>query len=100
MADAREVIPVDGLDPRAATLYPTVETALQVCLDASPRLGETVVVVGDTPYDAEAATKAGLKTVGVLCGGFPAADLTRAGCVALYQDPADLLANYRQSPLA
>ena len=31
----REVVAVDDLDPRAATLYPTVETALQVCLDAS-----------------------------------------------------------------
>src|SRR5207248_7231916 len=31
-----------------------------------------VIVVGDTPYDAEAAGKAGLRTVGVLCGGWPA----------------------------
>lgn len=60
----------------------------------------TVVVVGDTPYDAEAAGKAGLRTVGVLCGGFPAATLRAAGCVTLYRDPADLLANYDRSPLA
>ena len=46
VADAREVTPVDGLDPRAATLYPLVETALQVCHDAAARLGEVVVVVG------------------------------------------------------
>uniref|UniRef100_UPI0005B99285 HAD family hydrolase n=1 Tax=Methylobacterium sp. B1 TaxID=91459 RepID=UPI0005B99285 len=37
-------------------------------------------VVGDTPYDAEAAAKAGLPTIGLLCGGFPEADLTAAGC--------------------
>ena len=43
VADAREVVPVDDLDPRAATLYPMVETALQVSLDAAPRLGETAV---------------------------------------------------------
>jgi 2-desacetyl-2-hydroxyethyl bacteriochlorophyllide A dehydrogenase len=43
---AREAMPVDGLDGRAATLYPLVETALQVCLDAAPRLGEHVVVAG------------------------------------------------------
>ena len=30
-----------------------------------------VIVVGDTPYDAEAAGKAGLKTIGFLSGGFP-----------------------------
>lgn len=58
------------------------------------------VVVGDTPYDAEAAGKAGLKTVGVLCGGFPEDVLRRAGCVAIFRDPADLLARYDQSPLA
>jgi 2-desacetyl-2-hydroxyethyl bacteriochlorophyllide A dehydrogenase len=46
VADAADAVAVDGLDPRAATLYPLVETALQVCLDAAPRLGETVVVVG------------------------------------------------------
>jgi len=58
------------------------------------------VVVGDTPYDAEAAGKAGLQTVGVLCGGFPEEDLRAAGCVRIYRDPADLLANYDSSPLA
>jgi 2-desacetyl-2-hydroxyethyl bacteriochlorophyllide A dehydrogenase len=46
LADAAEAVAVDGLDPRAATLYPLVETALQVCLDAAPRLGETALVVG------------------------------------------------------
>ncbi len=59
-----------------------------------------VIVVGDTPYDAEAARKAGLRTIGVLSGGFPEQDLRRAGCVAIYQDPADLLRNYETSPLA
>ncbi|WP_375454222.1 HAD family hydrolase [uncultured Methylobacterium sp.] len=61
---------------------------------------EAVVVVGDTPYDAEAASKAGLATVGVLCGGFPEADLSAAGCIAIYRDPQDLLEGYASSPLA
>lgn len=59
-----------------------------------------VVVVGDTPYDAEAAGKAGLRTVGVLSGGWPAEKLRAAGCVAVYRDVADLLEQYEQSPLA
>lgn len=42
----RDVILLDGEDPRRATLLPLVETALQACLDAGPRLGETVVVLG------------------------------------------------------
>ena len=58
------------------------------------------IVVGDSPYDAEAAAKLNLKTVGVLCGGFPESDLRAAGCVAIFRDPADLLARYEQSPLS
>jgi phosphoglycolate phosphatase-like HAD superfamily hydrolase len=65
---------------------------------ALERLGEidraSVIVVGDTPYDAQAAGKAGLRTVGVLCGGFPEAELREAGCIAIYRDPADLLEHY------
>ena len=59
-----------------------------------------LIVVGDTPYDAEAAGKAGLRTVGVRGGGWPDDKLKAAGCVAIYDGPADLLANYDTSPLA
>ncbi len=59
-----------------------------------------VIVVGDTPYDAEAAGKINLRTVGVLCGGFPEEELRAAGCLSLYLDPADLLARYDQSLLS
>ncbi len=59
-----------------------------------------VIVVGDTPYDAEAAGKAGLRTVGVLCGGFPEDSLRKAGCIAIYAGPTDLLARYAGSPLS
>lgn len=61
---------------------------------------DQVIVVGDTPYDAEAAAKAGLRTVGLLCGGWSEDDLRQAGCVAVFKDPADLLAHYAESPLA
>ena len=53
-----------------------------------------VLVIGDTPYDAQAAGKAGLRTIGVLCGGFSEDSLREAGCIAIYDDPADLLARY------
>jgi HAD superfamily hydrolase (TIGR01549 family) len=68
---------------------------------ALERLGDVevseAVVVGDTPYDAEAAGKIGLRTIGVLCGGFPEAELKAAGCIQIYQDPADLLARYEET---
>jgi HAD superfamily hydrolase (TIGR01509 family) len=60
---------------------------------------ENVIVVGDTPYDAQAAGKLNLQTIGVLCGGFPEKSLREAGCIAIYQDPADLLEKYEKSPL-
>ena len=60
----------------------------------------TALVVGDSPYDAEAAGKIGIKTIGVLCGGFPAADLRRAGAVAIFQDPEDLRRRYEETPFA
>lgn len=70
---------------------------------ALKRLGgiapEKIMVIGDTPYDAEAAGKARLRTVGVLCGGFSEEELRAAGCIAIYKDPADLLALYDDSPL-
>jgi HAD superfamily hydrolase (TIGR01509 family) len=50
-----------------------------------------LIAIGDTPYDAEAAGKLGIRTIGMLCGGFAEADLRQADCVAIYQDPADLL---------
>jgi phosphoglycolate phosphatase-like HAD superfamily hydrolase len=54
------------------------------------------IVVGDSPYDAVAAGRAGLGTVGVLCGGFPEEDLRQAGCVAIFRDPADILDRYAE----
>jgi HAD superfamily hydrolase (TIGR01509 family) len=66
---------------------------------ANSPLPSEVIVVGDSPYDAEAASKLNISTIGLLCGGFPAAELRAAGCLSLYRDPADLLAQYEQSPL-
>lgn len=56
-----------------------------------------VIVVGDTPYDAEAAGKAGIRSIGFLCGGFPEADLRAAGCVEIYEGATDLLSRYHDS---
>jgi HAD superfamily hydrolase (TIGR01509 family) len=59
---------------------------------------EEVLAVGDTPYDIEAAGKIAIRSVGMLCGGFAEDDLRRAGAMAIYRDPADLLARYEDSP--
>jgi HAD superfamily hydrolase (TIGR01509 family) len=59
---------------------------------------EAAIMLGDTPYDVESARRAGVGIIAVRCGGWGDADL--AGALAIYDDPADLLARHDQSPLA
>lgn len=61
---------------------------------------EEAIVVGDTPYDVDAAKRTELPTIGLLCGGFSEDELRASGAVAIYRDVADLLASYHRSPLA
>ncbi|MFF1439143.1 HAD family hydrolase [Streptomyces sp. NPDC058295] len=61
---------------------------------------ESAVFVGDTVWDMRAGRRAGVRCVGVLCGGIPRADLLEAGAEAVYADPAELLASLKASPLA
>jgi phosphoglycolate phosphatase-like HAD superfamily hydrolase len=62
--------------------------------------GADAVAIGDTPYDAAAAGKARIATIGVLCGGFTESSLRQAGCVEVYPGPATLLACFGDSLLA
>jgi HAD superfamily hydrolase (TIGR01509 family) len=55
-------------------------------------------VVGDSPWDALAATRLGLPVVGFRSGGFPESDLRRAGARMLFDGPEDLLAHLERSP--
>jgi len=70
---------------------------------ALDRLGDVrpaeAIAVGDTPYDVDAAGQLRIKTIGMRCGGFPVAELIAAGCIAIYDEPADLLARYEESVL-
>jgi phosphoglycolate phosphatase-like HAD superfamily hydrolase len=56
------------------------------------------IMVGDTPYDVEAARGAGLDCVAFRCGGWTDGDLV--GAVAVYDGPQDLLQQLDRSPLA
>src|SRR5436190_3632089 len=52
------------------------------------------ITVGDTRFDIEAAAKAGLATIALLCGGTDENVLRKTGAIAIYRDPADVLAHY------
>jgi HAD superfamily hydrolase (TIGR01509 family) len=68
---------------------------------ALKRLGETTAtVVGDTPFDAIAGKKLGLKSIGLLTGGFSEAKLLEAGCAAVYATPGDLLSAFSKTEIA
>ena len=64
------------------------------CIDKFHLERKETLVVGDTRWDVESAGRAGLRTIGVTCGGTDASLLRAAGAIAVYIDPADLLAHY------
>jgi HAD superfamily hydrolase (TIGR01509 family) len=70
---------------------------VQVALGKLEMDPDRVVMLGDTPYDIEAAGKAGVPVIAMRCGGFPDDKLKDA--IAIYDDPADLLARFDESPL-
>ena len=70
VASAADVVPIGDCDPRAATLFPLVETALQISLDTGIRHREVAAVVGLGP-------------IGILA----AILLARSGAVVVGSDP-------------
>lgn len=58
----------------------------------------SVVMIGDTPYDVEAAERAGVRIIAVRSGGWDDHDLQ--GAIAVYDHLADLLERWDDSPLA
>ncbi|MEV0322435.1 HAD family hydrolase [Streptomyces sp. NPDC050658] len=61
-------------------------------LDLAEADAGRAVFVGDTVWDMQSATRAGVRPVALLSGGIPRADLREAGAEEIHQGPADLLA--------
>jgi HAD superfamily hydrolase (TIGR01509 family) len=59
---------------------------------------ERALLLGDTPYDIEAAARASVGTVALRCGGWDGDALS--GARAVYDDPADLVRHFTSSPFA
>ncbi len=58
------------------------------------------VMVGDTPWDCEAARRAGIETIAVITGGFSEQELRGAGAVAVFESLAELRQRLDETPLA
>jgi HAD superfamily hydrolase (TIGR01549 family) len=58
------------------------------------------VMVGDTPWDIEAARRAGLETVCLITGGFSEQELREAGAVAVFESVQELRSRLNETPLS
>jgi phosphoglycolate phosphatase-like HAD superfamily hydrolase len=99
LLDAHELVTTttSGDDVERTKPAPDIFAA---ALKKLPGIGaHEVIVVGDTPYDVEAAKKCGIAAVAVRSGKFPDEVLWEAGAVMIYDDAAALLAAYADSPL-
>lgn len=54
------------------------------------------LIIGDTIYDAEAATKAGIKIYGVESGGWAREKLLESGCVKVFHNIAEIYKSYEE----
>jgi beta-phosphoglucomutase-like phosphatase (HAD superfamily) len=56
---------------------------------------DNTALVGDSVWDVEAATEAGLPCLGLTCGGTSAQELRAAGALEVFSDPGELLERWR-----
>jgi phosphoglycolate phosphatase-like HAD superfamily hydrolase len=94
---------VDDLIPRRTTSDDAEQSKpapdiVEVALKSIDKDPQHVVMLGDTPYDVESAGKAGVGVIAVRCGGHGDQELD--GALAIYDDTADVLAHYDESPLS
>ena len=86
---------IDGCISGDETVHSKPEPDVFIaCIDKFKLERNQTIVIGDTRFDVEAAARSGLRTVAVTCGGTDANLLRAAGAIAVYRDPADLLAHY------
>jgi HAD superfamily hydrolase (TIGR01509 family) len=90
IADASALLgtAASGDDVEESKPAPDIVSAALRKLDVQ---AEDAVMIGDTPYDIEAAHAAGVRCIAFRCGGWSDEDLANA--VDIYDGPADLLAH-------
>ncbi len=99
LLDARELVAATTSSDDVEKTKPAPDI-FSTALKKLPGIGPAdVIIVGDTPYDIEAAGKCGIDAVAVRSGKFKDEQLQSAGAIAIYDDVAALLAGYAASPL-
>jgi HAD superfamily hydrolase (TIGR01509 family) len=98
LLDAREL--ADGwttsADVRATKPEPDLVIA---ALEKARAPASEAVMIGDSPWDAKAAQRAGVRTLGVMTGGFCDDELLDAGAMKVYESVAELCRELDATPL-
>lgn len=103
MRDLLEVAGLDDLIERAATSSDADDSKpdpdiVHAALERAACTPHDAVMLGDTPWDVEAARRAGVAIIALRCGGWD--DTALAAANAIYDDPRALLSNLDSSPFA
>ena len=102
IAAISDVVDCESTSDDARSSKPAPDIFLKAVERVAPITAHECVVIGDTHFDGEAARKAGIPFIGVLCGGSSERQLTDAGAIAIYKDPsgfADPLLNITDLPV-
>ena len=97
VAGVRELMDATTSSSDAAESKPDPDI-VQAAVRKSGFKPDELIMLGDTPYDVEAAIGAHVNMVGLLCGGWTKEELS--GATAVYENPADVLRWYDQSAFA
>lgn len=97
VAGVRELMDATTSSSDAAESKPDPDI-VQAAVRKSGFKPEELIMLGDTPYDVQAAIGAHVNLIGMLCGGWTKEELS--GATAVYENPADLLRWYDQSAFA
>jgi membrane protein len=100
LLDVRELISGTTSGDDVEKTKPAADIFVSALAKIAPITASEVVAIGDTPYDATGAGKAGIATIAVRSGGFPDASLRDAGASAIYDSVGELLEHIEELPLA
>ena len=98
LLDARDIADAwtTSADVESTKPAPDLVHAALVRVDSDPA---DAVMVGDTPWDVEAAAGADVRTLAVVTGGFSEAELREAGAAAVYESVSELRDRLDETPL-
>ena len=99
LLDIRELVDATTSSDDVEHTKPAPDVFQAALKKVAPLAPDEVLVIGDTPYDVQAAAACGIGTVALRSGKFADSVLQEAGALAIYDDVAALLADYDRSPL-